>query len=95
MIEPEYRYSDRHFFADEELKKEGADDHFALQDAYKRPLCDDDFYELRKEIQEALRRCDEVTLSALIEQARLVGERYEWQEELDEAENFMYQMTEQ
>jgi len=30
MIEPEYRYSDRHFFADEELKKEGADDHFAL-----------------------------------------------------------------
>jgi len=53
-------------------------------------LCDDDFYELRKEIQEALRRCDEVTLSALIEQARLAGERYEWQEELDEAENFMY-----
>ena len=90
MIEPEHRYGDRHFFADEELKEEGPDNHFALKDAYKSPLCDDDFYELREEIQEALRRCDEVALSALIEQARLVGERYEWQEELDEAENFMY-----
>ena len=95
MIQPQHRYGDRHFFVDEELKEEGPDSQFALKEAYNTPLSyDDDFLRMREEIQEALRRCDEVALSTLIEQARLLGERYEWQEELDEAEQFMYQITE-
>lgn len=38
---------------------------------------------LRGEIVDAIESCNEVVLNAKIEEARSLGRRYEWQEELD------------
>lgn len=40
-----------------------------------------------------MRNHDEVALSSMIEKARVLGTMYPWQSELDQAEEFLYEIT--
>lgn len=53
----------------------------------------DDHSQLRQAIQEAVRSMDEEALSVRIDEAKGLGNDFKWQDELQEAEGVLYEIT--
>ena len=53
----------------------------------------DDPYEVLDQLRCAMRSQDEVFLSRVVESARALGDAFEWQDELEDADQALYEMT--
>jgi len=80
-----------------------SEDHFSEKDSRHKLLSDFgvkrsgessfDHTNIREEIAQAIRQCDEVSLAKAVDKARSLGEDLKWRHELDEAETLLYEMT--
>ena len=52
-----------------------------------------DPFEVLEQLRTAVRSNDEVFLGKVLESARALKEAFEWQDELDDAEQVLYEMT--
>ena len=56
-------------------------------------FCKPNYDGLKTKIQRAIESCDECTLAELIDEARLLGSKYPYRDDLEEAEQCLYALT--
>lgn len=56
-------------------------------------FCKPNYEGLRTRIQRAIESCDEESLAELIDEARLLGSKYPYRDDLEEAEECLFALT--